>query len=40
MDLNYSAADIAFRLEVRSWLEANLPAEIREKVLNLSLRHI
>ncbi|HBD33588.1 MAG TPA: acyl-CoA dehydrogenase [Cupriavidus sp.] len=34
MDLNYSAADIAFRQEVRSWLEANLPAEIREKVLN------
>ena len=34
MDLNYSAADNAFRQEVRSWLEANLPAQIREKVLN------
>ncbi len=34
MDLNYSAADNAFRQEVRSWLEANLPAEISEKVLN------
>ncbi len=36
MDLNYSAADDAFRQEVRSWLEANLPAQISEKVLQSS----
>ena len=34
MDLNYSAADDAFRQEVRSWLEANLPKDIQDKVLN------
>ncbi|MBY4945605.1 acyl-CoA dehydrogenase family protein [Cupriavidus respiraculi] len=34
MDLNYSASDNAFREEVRSWLEANLPADIRDKILN------
>ncbi len=34
MDLNYSASDDAFREEVRSWLEANLPADISAKVLN------
>ncbi|WP_042884678.1 acyl-CoA dehydrogenase family protein [Cupriavidus necator] len=34
MDLNYSASDNAFREEVRSWLEANLPADIRSKILN------
>ena len=32
MDLNYSAEELAFRDEVRSWLGANLPAELREKV--------
>ena len=32
MDLNYSAEELAFRDEVRSWLAANLPAELREKV--------
>ncbi len=32
MDLNYSAEELAFRDEVRAWLGANLPAELREKV--------
>ena len=31
MDLNYSAEELAFRDEVRAWLGANLPAELREK---------
>jgi alkylation response protein AidB-like acyl-CoA dehydrogenase len=31
MDLNYSAEELAFRDEVRAWLRANLPAELREK---------
>jgi len=34
MDLNYSAADNAFRQEVRDWLQANLPKDIQDKVLN------
>jgi alkylation response protein AidB-like acyl-CoA dehydrogenase len=34
MDLNYSAADDAFRLEVRDWLRAHLPDDLRFKVLN------
>ena len=34
MDLNYSAADNAFRQEVRGWLQANLPRDIQDKVLN------
>jgi alkylation response protein AidB-like acyl-CoA dehydrogenase len=34
MDLNYSDADDAFRLEVRAWIEANLPDDLRFKVLN------
>jgi alkylation response protein AidB-like acyl-CoA dehydrogenase len=33
MDLNYSAEELAFRDEVRGWLEANLPADIRAKVV-------
>ena len=33
MDLDYSAADSAFRLEVRQWLAANLPADLKAKVL-------
>ena len=32
MDLNYSAEELAFRDQVRGWLEANLPADLREKV--------
>ena len=31
MDLNYSADELAFRDEVRSWLAANLPAELKDK---------
>jgi len=34
MDLNYSPAELAFRDEVRSWLRQNLPADLREKVVN------
>jgi alkylation response protein AidB-like acyl-CoA dehydrogenase len=34
MDLNYSADELAFRDEVRSWLRANLPQDLREKVEN------
>ena len=32
MDLTYSPDETAFRDEVRGWLAANLPADIREKV--------
>ncbi len=32
MDLSFSADETAFRNEVRTWLAANLPADIREKV--------
>lgn len=32
MDLNYSPADEAFRQEVTSWLEANIPSELAAKV--------
>ncbi len=31
MDLNYSVDELAFRDEVRSWLQASLPADLREK---------
>jgi hypothetical protein len=34
MDLNYSAEELAFRDEVRSWFEANIPADLRQKVLD------
>ena len=34
MDLSYSAEELAFRNEVRDWLAANLPADIRDKVVN------
>ncbi|ODU63043.1 MAG: pimeloyl-CoA dehydrogenase large subunit [Lautropia sp. SCN 66-9] len=34
MDLNYTAAELAFREEVRHWLDANIPADLRSKVLN------
>ncbi len=32
MDLNYSPDELAFRDEVRGWLQANLPDDLREKV--------
>src|SRR3954463_6150280 len=34
MDLNYSPDELAFRDEVRGWLRANLPQDLREKVEN------
>jgi alkylation response protein AidB-like acyl-CoA dehydrogenase len=34
MDLNYTAADQAFRTEVQHWLDANLSRALRDKVLN------
>ena len=34
MDLNYSAEDLAFRDEVRAFLEGNLPKDLQQKVLN------
>ncbi len=33
MDLNYAPEDLAFRDEVRSWIAANLPADLQQKVL-------
>ena len=32
MDLNYSQEESAFRDEVRGWLKANLPQDLRDKV--------
>ena len=32
MDLSYSVQEQAFRQEVRSWFEANLPSDLKEKV--------
>ena len=32
MDLNYSTEELAFRDEVRGWLAANLPQDLRSKV--------
>ncbi len=32
MDLNYSQEELAFRDEVRAWLESNLPQDLRDKV--------
>lgn len=34
MDLNYTAEDISFRDQVRTYLEANLPQDLQQKVLN------
>ena len=34
MDLNYTADDLAFRDTVRTYLQANLPADLQQKVLN------
>jgi len=33
MDLNYSADEAAFRIEVRAWLEANIPPDLKHKVV-------
>ncbi len=33
MDMSYSAEETAFRSEVREWLAANLPTDIRDKVV-------
>ena len=33
MDLSYSADELAFRDQVRTWLETNLPSDIRDKVV-------
>jgi len=33
MDLTYSTEELAFRDEVRGWLKANLPSDIRDKVV-------
>ena len=32
MDLNYSTEELAFRDEVRAWLGANLPGDLRQKM--------
>jgi alkylation response protein AidB-like acyl-CoA dehydrogenase len=32
VDLNYSAGELAFRDEVRGWLRANIPPDLKEKV--------
>ena len=32
MDLNYSADEMAFRDEVRTWLQTNLPTDLQQKV--------
>jgi alkylation response protein AidB-like acyl-CoA dehydrogenase len=34
MDLSYSKEDLAFRDQVRGWLNANLPRDLRDKVAN------
>ena len=34
MDLNYSQEESAFRDEVRGWLKANLPQDLRDKIAN------
>jgi len=36
MDLNYSAEELAFRDEVRAWLRAHLPDDLRDKVENFA----
>jgi alkylation response protein AidB-like acyl-CoA dehydrogenase len=32
MDMNFSTTELAFRDEVRTWLQGNLPADLRTKV--------
>jgi alkylation response protein AidB-like acyl-CoA dehydrogenase len=34
MDLSFTAEELAFRDEVRAFIEANVPAEMRRKVLD------
>ena len=34
MDLNYTSEDLAFRDQVRAFLEAELPSDLQHKVLN------
>lgn len=34
MDLNYSTADNRFRAEVRAWLDADRPADLKARVQN------
>ena len=38
MDLSYSSEELSFRNEVRQWLAANLPEDLRQKVQ--SYRHL
>ena len=37
MDLNYSDEERAFRYQVHTWLEANLPEDLREKVASFAV---
>ncbi|MEO7031780.1 MAG: acyl-CoA dehydrogenase family protein, partial [Herbaspirillum sp.] len=39
MDLNYSAEDVAFRDQVSSYLEQNLPADLQHKIQNHKRLH-
>jgi alkylation response protein AidB-like acyl-CoA dehydrogenase len=39
MDLNYTAEDLSFRDEVRTYLDANLPADLKHKVLKHKRMH-
>ncbi|MEJ0044971.1 MAG: hypothetical protein WDN04_01580 [Rhodospirillales bacterium] len=34
MDLNFTHEELAFREQVRTWVKANLPADIKHKVLD------
>jgi len=38
MDLSFSPEELAFRDEVRSWFEANLPTNQQKKVLDHRVR--
>ena len=38
MDLNYSQDELSFRDEVRAWLEANLPQDLRDKMISQRLK--